>query len=782
VRINESAASLAGKSMIFKNARAKFALIVFPFMFAAALPAQTVSSVRIYTDPAGLEFWVDGQQYVQPVTLLWPQGSTHSITTILNQNGIQPKTQFAFASLNTNLGIPASINSITADPDLTWVALQFATAYAVDLNYFTCPAGTSSSTCQSPGTVIINGQNFIQNGELYLPAGSTVTAEAHPNTGWIFAGWLGVPGSGNTSQAFLNTWTANGPMTLYPVFQSARPVSVGIATSPVGLQVLVDRTPVYSPTSLEWGWNTTHQLGGISPQYDLHGNLWVFDSWSDGGAYSHAYTVPPNTPAAITLTANYVTGTLVTFLTNPPGLALSVDGRTNYPNYTFAWAPGSKHTVTALASQVDANGNAYTFSGWSNNGPATQQITVSTNPSNNRYTASYQAGGALNIKSTPTGVPVQIDGQTCPTPCSIGRAIGATVRVKAPPYTNPGDGSRLDFLRWSDSTASERVVTLAAQPTTLNASYKLRYQLQTGSDHPEGLVWHVEPATADSFFDPQTQVLISAQIKPGYQFLNWTGDASGSSQSVALLMNGPHTVGASLNPVPYIAPSGIQNSAAPTQSHAVAPGSAVAIYGVNLAADINLAPEGELAQSLDNVSVRANGQVLPLFFVSPGQINAQLPSNLPAGYQNLVVHIDGKPDASQSFMAARNAPGLFGTVTSGSVFAVATHQDGSAVSASSPARRGEVVTFYGTGLGPYNPMPVDGLAVPAGAKYTLADPVKVMMGDLQIDPVWAGAAAGRVGVAAVQIKIADSLPHGTSVSVKLHINSVESNSVLLPVE
>lgn len=768
--------------MILKNARKKSALIVVLFLFAAALPAQTVSSVRIYTDPPGLEFWVDGQQYGEPVTLLWPQGSTHSITTILNQNGIQPKTQFAFSSLTTNLGPPTTLKSITADPNLTSIALKFTTMYAVDLNYFTCPAGTDSTTCLSPGVVTVNNQSYIQNGEIYVPAGSIVTAEAHPNTGWIFGGWLPVPGSGNTSQAFINTWTVNGPMTLYPIFQSARPVSVAIATSPVGLQVLVDRTPVYSGASLEWGWNTTHQLGGISPQYDLHGNLWVFDSWSDGGAYSHSYTVPSNTPAAITLTAKYVTGTLVTFLTNPPGLALNVDGRTNYPNYTFAWAPGSKHTVTAPASQVDANGNAYTFVSWSNNGQATQQISVSSNPSNNRYTANYQVGGALNIKSTPAGVPVQVDGESCPTPCSIGRAIGATVRVKAPPYTSPGDGSRLDFLRWSDSTAAERVITLSAQPTTMNASYKLRYQLLTAADHPEGLIWHVEPASADSFFDPQTQVLISAQTKPGYQFLNWTGDVSGSSQSVALLMNGPHNVGARLNPVPYIAPSGIQNSAAPTPSHTVAPGSAVAIYGLNLAPDINLAPEGELAQSLDNVSVRAGGQVLPLFFVSPGQINAQLPSNLPAGYHTLEVHIDGKPDASQSFMVARNAPGLFGTATDASVFAVATHQDGSVVSVGSPARRGEVVTLYGTGLGPYNPMPVDGLPVPAGAKYTLADPVQVVVGDLKASPVWAGAAAGRIGVAAIQLKIVDSLPHATSVAVKLHINNADSNTVLLPVE
>src|SRR6476660_8781367 len=98
--------------------------------------------------------------------------------------------------------------------------------------------------------------------------------------------------------------------------------------------------------------------------------------------------------------------------------------------------------------------------------------------------------------------------------------------------------------------------------------------------------------------------------------------------SVSLVMNAPRSVIAQLNPIPYIAPNGIQNSAAQTPHNTVAPGSAVAIYGVNLAADVAVAPAGKLVQKLERVSVRVGGQVVPLFFVSPGQINVQMPSNL----------------------------------------------------------------------------------------------------------------------------------------------------------
>src|SRR5229473_2871835 len=104
-------------------------------------------------------------------------------------------------------------------------------------------------------------------------------------------------------------------------------------------------------------------------QNDLQSRLWLFGSWSDGGSFSHTYTVPLSA-TSVTLSANYVSGNLVTFLTNPPGLPLTVDGRTNWPDYTFAWVAGSKHTVIAPAQDTDLTGRHYQFQSWSNGGSA----------------------------------------------------------------------------------------------------------------------------------------------------------------------------------------------------------------------------------------------------------------------------------------------------------------------------------------------------------------------------------------------------------------------------
>ncbi len=772
--------------MLFQKSRAKFALIVGTLVLAASLPAQTVSSIRIFTNPAGLFFQVDGQIYSQPVTLLWPQGSKHTILVSgVQTSGLIP-TQYTLETVTSNIGPILDLSNITADPSLTYIELPFATSYGVDLSFFVCGNGPNcnnicptSTGCPGPGYVILNGTTYTQNALIYVPSGGQLVAEAHPNSGWVFGGWITSPSFGNSSEAFQNIWTVTAPMMLHPVFNPAVGVTVTVNTSPKGLQSLVDRTPDVAPVTLQWGMGSTHQLGGISPQYDLSGNIWVFQSWSDGGAYSHTVTVPSNSMAPLAFTATYTTGTPVTFLTIPQGLALTVDGRQNYPGYTFAWAIGSTHTVSAPPTQVDSNGNTWAFQGWSNNGPETQPITVAS--TGNRYVATYQPAGMVNVSSNPSGVPMQLDGQACPTPCSVGKPIGATVQVVAPANASGGEGTQLAFRGWSDGAPASRSVTVSAQPMNLNAAYKTQYQLQVASDPPNGLTWKTTPPSSNSYFDANTRVEVSATINPGFEFLNWTGGASGSYPSALVVMNAPQTLVANLDPVPYISPGGIQNSAWPS-SNAVAPGSAVSIYGVNLAAGTVNSPANQLAQTLGNVTVHAGGEVAPLFFVSPGQINVQLPSSLAPGDYALAVQVEGKPEATASFTAARNAPGLFATVANAEPFGVATHQDGTAISASSPARRGEVVSLFGTGFGPYNPAPPDGVAVPSAKKYPLADTAKIWVGEEPVEPVWSGAAAGKIGVAVVQLKIDDTIPHATTVAVKVQVNNIDSNQVLLPVE
>jgi len=79
--------------------------------------------------------------------------------------------------------------------------------------------------------------------------GANITLMAVPNPGYVFTGWL--QGIGNSIQAYVISFSLYGPVVIYPQFLRAGAVT--IATNQPGLQVLADRTPVFSPVTLDWG-------------------------------------------------------------------------------------------------------------------------------------------------------------------------------------------------------------------------------------------------------------------------------------------------------------------------------------------------------------------------------------------------------------------------------------------------------------------------------------------------------------------------------------------------
>jgi len=73
--------------------------------------------------------------------------------------------------------------------------------------------------------------------------------------------------------------------------------------------------------------------------------------------------------------------------------------------------------------------------------------------------------------------------------------------------------------------------------------------------------------------------------------------------------------------------------------------------------------------------------------------------------------------------------------------------------------------LYGTGFGPYTPMPLDGFRVPSDATFALADKLVVMFQGLNAAPDLAIAFAGTVGVAVVQVRIPGDLDLSTPPTV-----------------
>jgi uncharacterized protein (TIGR03437 family) len=245
-------------------------------------------------------------------------------------------------------------------------------------------------------------------------------------------------------------------------------------------------------------------------------------------------------------------------------------------------------------------------------------------------------------------------------------------------------------------------------------------------------------------------------------------------------MSAPRTVKAILDSIPYVAPTGVSNAAGTTPQAAVAPGSIVSIFGANLATDTFLAPDGMLPQTLGSLTARVGDRVLPLFFVSPQQINANLPDDIGLGTQVLTVSPDNQPDVRVAFNVVRNAPGLFPVAVGDQAFAMAFHEDGSPIGTDSPARSGELVTVYGTGFGPADHVRLEGFPIPQSPPYLMADGAVVQAGDASITADKAFAVPGRFGVDAVRFRL-DGVGSG-NVTFKVTVNGADSNTVLLPVQ
>jgi uncharacterized protein (TIGR03437 family) len=802
-----------------------FALSAFALVSVGSVCAQT-SSFNVYTEPAGARFSVDGTEYTQAASFLWPKGSKHTLKfmgTFDAVTQVDPTggTAYSFGGWADNLNLTAAgtdpVQVITADPAITSYVAKVTLTYRLYLNFLegggtnpTSPAkcgapGDLASNVTRPGVVYLNGTCYWASTTVYLPAGN-VSLNAYPYPGFVFTGWSLNFGANDSS---LRSFVLNGPASIAPHFTPGKRVK--FITQPLGLHVLVDRTdtptadvlpcpPNQQQTSVVPGLTgnqtalcigefdfepgSKHLIGANSPQLDKNGIAWIFDSWSIGGGQNTVYTTgPANTPE--TLVARFVPGVRVSFVTTPVPLKLIVDGRDNWSSLNFVWAAGSKYTVTAPETLTDASGRKYVFKNWSNGGSATQDVVVDAAAAASgslRLVANYDLLNRAVIQSTAPGIVFKVDGNDCVSPCVLDRAAGSTAVIAAPASAPINDLSRYEFTVWQDGASRQRSVTFNANNQNVNANYRISNKLVGIVDPEDGAVLAYSPISVDGFYPSDATVTVTASSKPGFKFRRWDGDLDGVYNVGYVPMSTPKLVRALLAKVPYIAPAGVRNSAGDTPVSGVAAGSIISIYGASLANKFEVGSSSPLAQTLAGVVVLIGDRLLPLVYVSPEQINAQLPNDLDEGDYTVTVKNDGYPDVTGQLTVVRNAPGLFMNNINQKNFVLALHEDGTVITPDSPARRNEVVTVLGTGFGPYDKNVPEGFAAPVTPVSNVVDKTEISAGGVILQPTFAGAAPGFVGITATKFRLTRDLPGASSVDFKVMVNGRESNTALLPIE
>jgi uncharacterized protein (TIGR03437 family) len=200
-----------------------------------------------------------------------------------------------------------------------------------------------------------------------------------------------------------------------------------------------------------------------------------------------------------------------------------------------------------------------------------------------------------------------------------------------------------------------------------------------------------------------------------------------------------------------------------------APNSIISIYGSNLANGTAAVTSstGILPISLGGVTVYISGKPGSIFYISPKQVNVLIPYNLSAGPSSVVILRDGTAGPAVPIVLTATAPGLFEL---GATTILATHADGSLITASSPAVAGEVVIIYAVGLGPTIPEQNDGEVPPRSAVIANFASMNVLLNGAPVVHSaiqYAGITPGCAGLYQINLLLPTPLPSNPEVRVQI---------------
>jgi uncharacterized protein (TIGR03437 family) len=289
------------------------------------------------------------------------------------------------------------------------------------------------------------------------------------------------------------------------------------------------------------------------------------------------------------------------------------------------------------------------------------------------------------------------------------------------------------------------------------------------------LLWHqrfddvVDIVTYDNTFNSSIALGANGSYYDGaiYTYLAGSNGRAlmliGSNQQFSLIVGiqAPSiTPGSSV----WINPIGITNAANYTPiTNSYAPGELVTLYGTfGVSTQVNGALP--VPTKLDGVQVFVNGIAAPVHLVSQNQISALIPYEISGdSFATFQVVVNGSKSNLVTVYAGNSAPGIYTADENGVGDAAILHSDYSLITNSSPAKPGETVLMYLTGLGAVTPQLADGEAAPGSPLSVSVEAADTLVAlDDGVDPLaladisFAGLAPGFAGLYQVNFTVPSS--------------------------
>ncbi|MBV8820995.1 MAG: choice-of-anchor D domain-containing protein [Acidobacteriaceae bacterium] len=194
----------------------------------------------------------------------------------------------------------------------------------------------------------------------------------------------------------------------------------------------------------------------------------------------------------------------------------------------------------------------------------------------------------------------------------------------------------------------------------------------------------------------------------------------------------------------------------------LARGSLATIFGSNfMSSGSASAVSVPLPLSLGGVTVTVAGIAAPLIYVSAGQLNFQVPYEVPLGNANVVVTSNGTSSVSFSVLIADYAVGVFTYArTAQALDPIIVHNStNTLVTPSNPATPGEILIIYATGIGKLTSPPPSGSGA-SGSSSAVDAPV-ITVGGAAATVLYAGLTPGFPGLVQFNVQLPATLPSGS---------------------
>jgi len=214
---------------------------------------------------------------------------------------------------------------------------------------------------------------------------------------------------------------------------------------------------------------------------------------------------------------------------------------------------------------------------------------------------------------------------------------------------------------------------------------------------------------------------------------------------------------------PSFLSTGIVNGAAFNQAGSgISPGMIASIFGSNLSNAPSAGVQPGLVPGTSMQSVNSNGTSVtfggvpaPLLFVSPTQLNVQVPFEVSGKASvQVVVSVGGSNSTPVTASVFPATPGLFTLSSDGFGLVVALNQDGTLNALLNPAQVGSVVQLFATGLGAVSPaVATGGLAPTVPPLAVSTPPPTVTIDNVPANVQFSGLAPGFAGLWQVNVLV-----------------------------